>query len=73
MERRRMALHPARAVPELVATAPGRVYTWDITIAGRVQGKQFDFGLDATEGPTSHQGRTKKCRLRGRIRARILT
>ncbi len=30
-ERRRIARHPARAVPELVATGPGQVYTWDIT------------------------------------------
>ena len=26
-ERRRPARHPARAIPELVATAPGQVYT----------------------------------------------
>ncbi|TFD37078.1 hypothetical protein E3T37_12495 [Cryobacterium sp. TMT2-10] len=26
-ERRRLARHPARAIPELVATAPGQVYT----------------------------------------------
>ncbi|TFC97714.1 hypothetical protein E3T28_11875 [Cryobacterium sinapicolor] len=32
-ERRRLARHPARAIPELVATGPGpgQVYTWDIT------------------------------------------
>jgi putative transposase len=30
-ERRRQALHPARKVPELVATAPSQVFTWDIT------------------------------------------
>ena len=30
-ERRRLARHPARAVPELVATGPSQVYTWDIT------------------------------------------
>src|SRR5699024_5069355 len=29
--RRRQARHPARKVPELVATGPGQVYTWDIT------------------------------------------
>lgn len=32
-ERRRQATHPARAVPELVATAPSQVFTWDITQA----------------------------------------
>ncbi|MFJ9250931.1 IS3 family transposase [Streptomyces sp. NPDC101776] len=32
-ERRRQAAHPARAVPELVATAPSQVFTWDITKA----------------------------------------
>ena len=42
-ERRRLAKHPPRAVPELVATAPGRVITWDITkLAGPVRGKYFD-------------------------------
>lgn len=42
-ERRRLARHPARAVPELVATGPGQVYTWDITkLAGPVKGKYFD-------------------------------
>jgi putative transposase len=30
-ERRRQARHPARAIPELIATLPGQVYTWDIT------------------------------------------
>ena len=29
-ERRRQARHPTRARPELTATAPGQVYTWDI-------------------------------------------
>lgn len=42
-ERRRLAKHPPRAVPELVATAPGQVLTWDITkLAGPVKGKYFD-------------------------------
>lgn len=30
-ERRRQATHPKRTPPELVATAPGQVWTWDIT------------------------------------------
>ncbi len=42
-ERRRLAKHPPRKVPELVATAPGQVFTWDITkLAGPVRGKYFD-------------------------------
>jgi putative transposase len=42
-ERRRLARHPARAVPELVATGPGQVYSWDITkLAGPVKGRYFD-------------------------------
>ncbi|MEU2835185.1 DDE-type integrase/transposase/recombinase [Streptomyces lavendulae] len=32
-ERRRQATHPAKAVPELAATAPSQVFTWDITKA----------------------------------------
>lgn len=30
-ERRRQAVHPKRTPPELAATAPGQVWTWDIT------------------------------------------
>ena len=42
-ERRRLARHPARAIPELIATGPGQVYSWDITkLAGPVKGKYFD-------------------------------
>jgi putative transposase len=42
-ERRQLARHPARAIPELVATAPGQVFSWDITkLAGPVKGKYFD-------------------------------
>lgn len=42
-ERRRLAKHPSRAVPELVAEAPNQVFTWDITkLAGPVKGKYFD-------------------------------
>jgi len=42
-ERRRLARHPARARPELVADAPRQVYTWDITkLAGPVKGSYFD-------------------------------
>jgi transposase InsO family protein len=42
-ERRRLARHPARVRPELVADAPGQIYTWDITkLAGPVKGAYFD-------------------------------
>lgn len=42
-ERRRLARHPARVIPELVATGPGQVYSWDITkLAGPVKGTYFD-------------------------------
>ena len=42
-ERRRQARHPARKVPELVATAPGQVYTWDITkLPGPAKGIYYD-------------------------------
>ena len=43
VERRRIARHPARAIPELVATGPGQVYSWDITkLAGPVKGNYYD-------------------------------
>lgn len=42
-ERRRLARHPARAVPELVATRPGQVYSWDITkLPGPARGVYYD-------------------------------
>ncbi len=42
-ERRRLARHPAKACPELVATGPRQVYTWDITkLPGPVKGVYFD-------------------------------
>jgi putative transposase len=42
-ERRRQASHPPRKVPELVATGPGQVYSWDITkLAGPVKGTYYD-------------------------------
>ena len=42
-ERRRQARHPARKIPELVATGPGQVYTRDITkLAGPVKGVYYD-------------------------------
>lgn len=42
-ERRRLARHPARAIPELVATGPGQVYSWDITkLPGPIKGKYYD-------------------------------
>jgi transposase InsO family protein len=42
-ERRRLARHPARVCPELVATAARQVYSWDITkLAGPVKGTYYD-------------------------------
>ena len=42
-ERRRLARHPAKACPELVATAPRQVYSWDITkLPGPIKGTYFD-------------------------------
>lgn len=42
-ERRRQARHPAKVCPELVATGPRQVYSWDITkLAGPVKGTYFD-------------------------------
>jgi transposase InsO family protein len=42
-ERRRLARHPAQVCPELVATRPRQVYSWDITkLAGPVKGTYFD-------------------------------
>ncbi|WP_328469567.1 hypothetical protein [Streptomyces sp. NBC_00448] len=38
-ERRRQATHPPRVVPELVATGPSQVFSWDITkVAGPTKG-----------------------------------
>ncbi len=42
-ERRRLARHPARTRPELHATGPGQVYSWDITkVKGPVKGVYYD-------------------------------
>jgi len=42
-DRRRLARHPARARPELIATGPGQVFTWDITkLPGPVKGVYYD-------------------------------
>lgn len=42
-ERRRLATHPPRKIPELLATAPGHVLSWDITkLAGPVKGTYYD-------------------------------
>jgi transposase InsO family protein len=38
-----LARHPSRAIPELAATGPGQVYSWDITkLPGPVKGTYFD-------------------------------
>jgi putative transposase len=42
-ERRRQAAHPPRVKPELLATAPGRVWSWDITkLRGPARGVYYD-------------------------------
>ncbi len=42
-ERRAQATHPARVRPELVATGPNQVWSWDITkLKGPVRGTYFD-------------------------------
>ena len=42
-DRRRLARHPARVRPELVATGPGQVFSWDITkLRGPNKGDYFD-------------------------------
>jgi transposase InsO family protein len=42
-ERRRLARHPARRRPELVAAAPRQVFSWDITkLAGPAKGSYYD-------------------------------
>jgi putative transposase len=42
-ERRRQATHPPRMKPELLATAPGQVWSWDITkLRGPERGVYYD-------------------------------
>ncbi|MGV7252827.1 hypothetical protein B4U45_28750 [Mycobacterium persicum] len=42
-ERRRQASHPPRAKPELVATGPNQVWSWDVTkLKGPVRGEYYD-------------------------------
>ena len=42
-ERRRQATHPSKAKPELVAHAPGEIYSWDITkLRGPLRGVWYD-------------------------------
>jgi putative transposase len=42
-ERRRQATHPPRTRPELVATGPGQVWSWDITkLHGPTKGVYYD-------------------------------
>src|SRR5690606_33662196 len=42
-ERRSQASHPPRTVPELLATKPGQVWSWDITkLRGPVRGVYYD-------------------------------
>jgi putative transposase len=63
-ERRRLAKHPPRTVPELVATAPGQVYTWDITkLAGRERGESHRPGSRGSNWPTCSSWTIEFCWL----------
>lgn len=43
VERRRLARHPTRARPELIATGSGQVFSWDITkLPGPTRGVYYD-------------------------------
>lgn len=43
VERRRIARHPSKAIPELVASGPGQVFSWDITkLPGQAKGIWYD-------------------------------
>ena len=43
-DRRRLARHPARVRPELIATGPGQVFSWDITkLRGPVKGSYYAY------------------------------
>ena len=51
-DRRRLARHPARAIPELTATGPGQVLSWDITkLAGPVPLPSVPGSLGRGGGP----------------------
>src|SRR5690625_5855370 len=71
-ERRRQARHPARKVPELVATTPGEVFTWDITkLAGPTKGIYYNayvmldifshFIVDDVVHPRKSAGQPDEC------------
>ena len=56
-ERRRLAGYPTRAVPELVATPAGQVYTWDITFLADLLGDATaDPGCELDQTITQPQG-----------------
>ena len=53
-ERRRQAVHPPRVIPELVATAPGQVWSWDITkMRGPAKGIWYHAPRRSTSSPAT--------------------
>jgi putative transposase len=61
VERRRQARHPARKRPELTATGPGQVFTWDITkLAGPTRGLYYDAYVMISTVVTSSGGRSPR-------------
>jgi putative transposase len=59
-DRRRLARHPARARPELIATGPGQVFTWDITkLRGPAKGVYYDAYSDVRHLLPLHRRRAR--------------
>ena len=53
-ERRAQATHPAKTKPELVATKPGQVWSWDITkLRGPTRGVYYDLYVVLDTSPAS--------------------
>jgi putative transposase len=61
-DRRRLARHPVRARPELIATGPGQVFTWDITkLPGPAKGVYYDAYSDVRHLLPLHRRRARPC------------
>jgi hypothetical protein len=63
-ERRRLATHPAHVKPERFATAPNRVWTWDIT---RLRGRAGGTSTTCTPSSTSTAAALLRCWIGGRV------
>ncbi len=71
-DRRRHARHPSRARPELTATGPGQVYTWDITkLPGPRRGVWFDAYVMIDWGYLPRSGGRRRSRTCWRTSASI--